>query len=121
MAERLDDNARDYVYSNGERVQVLRWTGSRAFISFNATSARVALPAGAEMIELVATESCYIAFGDVTVDATAAINATSRLFTAGVQQVPVPIDPATDEPYTYVAAIEAAATTPGILQIEELA
>ena len=121
MAERTGQNARDYIYSNGERVQVLRWTGSRAFISFNGTSARVALPSGAELIELVATESCYIAFGDNTIDATAAINSTSRLFTAGVQQVPVPIDPSTNEPYTYVAAIEAASSTPGILQVERLA
>lgn len=121
MAERQDSNARDYVFSNSERVQILRWTGSRASISFAGTTARVALPANAELIELTATEACYIAFGDNTVDATAAINTVSRLFVAGVQQVPVPIDPSTDEPYTHIAAIEAAASTPGILQIEDLA
>lgn len=119
MAEREEISARDYVYPNGERVQVLRWSGQREFIDFSGTTARVTLPAGAQLIEIAATEDCYLNFGGATVDATGTPgDDASRLFIKGVQQVPVPIDPGTDEPYTHVAAIQSA--TAGRVQVEKL-
>ena len=119
MAERQASAARDYVYADSTPVQILKWTGLRTSITTGGTSARVALPTGAEIIELAAIEDCYIAFGDNTIDASTTIaDNGSRLFIAGVQQVPVPIDPATGEPYTHIAAIQRA--TAGILQIEKV-
>ena len=119
--EREKALSRGYVFpaSGNVPLQVVRWTEQRTSIVLGGASVRVTLPAGSEVIELTATENCFINFGDNTVDATAVIATDgSRLFLAGVQVVPVPIDPATDEPYTHVAAIQDA--TAGILQIEQV-
>ncbi len=102
---------------NGVPLQIVKWTERRAFINFTDPTARVILPAGAEILEITATENVYINFGDVTVDASAVIATDdSRLFLAGVQTVVVPLDGA-GVPFTYIAAFTAGVD--GIIQVEE--
>ncbi len=103
-------------YAGRTPLQVVRWSGERVSISFTGASDLVALPAKIRLVELSATENCYIAFGDSSVVASSAIGAVSRLFMIGVQVIPVPIDPATEDLYSYIAAIQE--TTAGILQVE---
>lgn len=99
-------------------LQIAKWTEQRAFIAVTNVTARVILPAGAVLIELTATEDCYVAFGDVTVNAVQAIATdASRLFVAGVQVVAVPLD-SDGVPFTYIAAIRESLN--GIFQIEEV-
>lgn len=119
MAIKGDENNTP-VFPGGIPLQVALWTAQRAFVNFTGASARVVLPAGSEIVELTATENCYIAFGDVTVAADTVIaNDASRLFLAGVQAIVVPLD-ANGAPYTYVAALEAVGAVNGILQAEKL-
>ncbi len=123
MVERTALGSRKYVFPGTDQnvpLQVVRWTEQRTFINFTGSTARIAIPTGAELIELTATENCYLNFGDNTVEAAATIVTDgSRIFVAGVQVIPVPIDPTTDEPYTHIAAIQSSAA--GILQIEQVA
>jgi hypothetical protein len=105
-----------YPYS-GAPLQVVTWSGDRVAIALSGTSARVALPTGSDLVEIAASENCYIAFGDNTVEATSSIGAVSRLFIAGVQVVPVPTD-ANGAPLTHIAALQAA--TGGVLQVERV-
>ncbi len=101
-------------------LQVTRWSEKRIALGFNATTARILIPAGAVLIEISATENCFINFGDVTVEATASIATDgSRLFMAGVQIVPVPLDAQDPRvPFTYVAVL--AEASDGTFQVEEL-
>ena len=112
----------DYVFEskNAIPLQVTRWTEQRVGVSFNGVSDRIVLPAGAELVELTATENCYLNFGDVTVVATTTIvNDESRLYLAGVQVIPVPIDVGgTDLPFTHVAVIRE--SVDGVLQAEQV-
>ena len=97
---------------------VARWSASRVGINFTASSANVQLPADSDLIEIAATESCFINFGaDNTVTASNNL-VTSKLFIAGVQVIPVPINPATGQPYTWMAAIQV--STAGIIQAEKV-
>lgn len=106
------------VFPGGIPLQVALWTAQRAVINFNGTTQRIALPAGSEIVELTATENCFIAFGGSGVDADGAIvTDASRLYLSGVQAIVVPVD-SSSVPFTYIAAIEQA--TAGILQIEKL-
>ena len=107
-----------YPYTK-DSVQLLQWSGKRTSIAFAGSTMNVALPTNTEVMELSATEHCYIAFGGAGVTATTTIaDDASRLYLGGVQQVPVPIDPATDLPYTHIAALQLG--TAGILQIERV-
>lgn len=121
MVERTQLGARQIVFpgsDNNTPLQVVRWTEQRVEITVTGVSARATIPNNAALVELASTEHCYINFGDNTVDATTTIaNDGSRLYLIGVQLIPVPIDLATDEPYTHIAAIRL--DTSGILQIEE--
>lgn len=112
----------DYVFGVKSSIplQVTRWTERRAAVSFNGVTDRITLPVGAQLIELTATENCYLNFGDVTVDATTVIASDgSRLYLAGVQVVPVPIDVGgTDLPFTHLAVIRE--SVDGVLQAEEV-
>ena len=106
------------VFPGGIPLQVARWTGQREFINVGASSARVTIPAGAQIIELTAAENCFIAFGGSGVDASSVIASDgSRLFLAGVQAVAVPLD-GDDVPFTHVAAIRQSIS--GVFQIERL-
>lgn len=111
----------DYGFGTHSHVplQVTRWTEQRDFIAFTGTSQRITLPEISELIELSATENCFINFGDSTVVASSTIASDgSRLFLAGVQVVPVPIDIVTDEPFTHLAVIRN--TVDGTLQVEKV-
>jgi len=120
MSLKRDAVNEDYVFGThrGNPLQVTRWTGNRVGVTTGAAAQLIALPAGTEIIEITATENAYVAFGDGTVVATAAVDATSRLFLAGVQIVPVPIDGGSDLPYTHMSVIEAASA--GVFQVEKV-
>lgn len=112
----------EYVFQTHrmQPLQVTRWTEKRIAIGFNVSSQRILIPAGAVLVEITATENCFINFGDVTVDASSTIATDgSRLFLAGVQIVPVPLDAEDPRvPFTYVAVLAEAAD--GTLQVEEV-
>ena len=106
------------VFPGGIPLQVARWTEQRASVATGPSSARVTIPAGAEIVELTASESCYINFGGSGVDASSVIASDgSRLFLAGVQAIVVPLD-GSGVPFTHVAAIRQ--STSGIFQVEQL-
>ncbi len=108
----------DVVFPDGTPLQVTRWTEQRAFSNFTGTTDRITIPVGAEIIELTATQNCFINFGDNTVTASSTIATDeSRLFLAGVQVVPVPVDTA-GVPLTHVAVIQDAVA--GTLQVEQV-
>ena len=99
-------------------LQVTRWSEQRVGVTFTASNQIMEiLPVGAILVELTATENCFINFGGGSVVATAAIAVDeSRLFLAGVQVVPVPLDGSGD-PFTHVAVIQQSVS--GVLQVEE--
>ena len=106
-------------YQKGVPLQVVRWSGQRVSVASGAAgSTELALPAGYTLLEITATENIYIRFGNTGMDvaSTTVANDGSRLFLAGVQIVPVPLD-SNDNPYDYFSVIRAAATN-GIVQIE---
>ena len=109
-----------HVYPESQMpLQITRWSGQRESVTSSASSQRITLPTGADLIEISAAEAVFLNFGDNAVDATSTIaDDGSRLFLAGVQVAPVPFDPATGIPYTHVAVLQVA--TAGLLQIEEL-
>jgi len=105
-------------FQKGTPLQVVRWAGERVFTAVTVTSAALVLPS-TTLIEICATENCYIRFGTGAPTASSSVaNDTNRLFVAGVQIVPVPIDPATDDPYTHIAVIRE--TTDGLFQVESV-
>lgn len=121
MSVKRDPINEDYVFgvrTTANPLQVTRWTGNRVGVTTGAAAQLIPLPAGTELVEITATENAYIAFGDGTVVATATIDATSRLFLAGVQIVPVPINIANNLPYTHMSVIEAASA--GVFQVEQV-
>lgn len=101
-------------------LQVTRWSEKRVALGFNGTSDFIVIPAGAVLVELTANENCFINFGDDTVVASSTIATDgSRLYLAGVQIVPVPLDSQDPRvPFTHIAIIRE--TTDGIFQCEEL-
>ena len=120
MAIERNKQSSSHVYPESQTpLQVARWSGQRESKTTTGSSQRITLPSGADLIEISAAEAVYMNFGGSGVTATSTIaDDASRLFLAGVQVVPVPLDPATGDPYTHVAVLEVA--TGGLLQIEEL-
>lgn len=103
----------------GTPLQTVRWSGQRAAVTTSGSSQRITLPAGSKVIEITAVTDAYLNFGDNTVEATSTIaNDASRLMLAGVQVIPVLLDPATGEEYTHVAVLQS--STPGIFQVEQV-
>jgi len=104
-------------FQKGTPLQVVRWAGDRVGTACGASSVELVLPS-TSLVEIASTENCYINFKTGTgVTATSTIATDgSRLFMAGVQLVPVPLDPATGDPYTHMACIRAVTT--GVLQVE---
>ncbi len=99
-------------------LQITRWTEKRVFAVFTGTSQALVIPVDAVAVELTATENCYINFGGSSVEATSTIATDgSRLYLAGVQVIPVPLDGSGD-PFTHIAVIQH--TVSGILQVEEV-
>jgi hypothetical protein len=72
---------------NGRSIQTLSPDDTTvANVAFGAASARVALPAGAAVVEISSSDFCRMAFGDVTVVA----SATSRIASPGSRVYRVP-------------------------------
>ena len=102
-----------------EALQVVRWSGQREFKTTSAVSQRITLPTGSKVIEITAVTDTFVNFGDNTVDATTVISDdASRLLLAGVQVIPVPLDPATGLEYTHVTVVQS--TAAGIFQVEQV-
>lgn len=100
-------------------LQVTRWTGQRESVTTSGASQRLTLPTGTGLVEITAEQNVYLNFGDNTVVASAVIaDDASRFFLLGVQVIPVPIDPATELPYTHVAVIQQ--NIAGVFQVEQL-
>jgi hypothetical protein len=80
---------------DGFPVQVLSPNGANAALTVpNGSSDRVALPTDAEFVRIACTVDAYVAFGDVSVVA----SATTPLFPKGVELMEIPIGA------TYIAA-----------------
>ena len=120
MGVQRNKNSGSHIFEESQTpLQVVRWTEQRVAVTTTVSSQRLTLPTGADLIEITAVEPVYINFGDNTVDASSTIASDgSRIFLAGVQVVQVPIDPATDLPYTHLAVIWLVAA--GVFQVEEL-
>lgn len=74
---------------HGEPIQTLSPEDTSVVqVSLSASNARVALPAGSQVVEIGAQDTCRAAFGDLNVDAT---SGTRRLLTAGVFVYKVPV------------------------------
>ena len=110
----------EHTFIRRSALQVPSWKGEvRVAGTIAVATARFVIPVDATLIELSATEDCYINFGDVTVDATSTVaTAGSRLFMAGVQIIVVPED-SSGVPFTHLAFIRV--STSGIIQAEKLA
>ena len=119
MAINRDEQTDTHVFpEQSVPLQVARWTEQRESVTTSGASQRITLPVGSSLIELTAIEAVFINFGDVTVDASSVIaDDGSRLFLAGVQVVPVPLDSSGD-PYTHLAVIQQSVA--GIFQVEQL-
>lgn len=109
----------EHVFARRSALQVASWEAEARIAGTIAdATARFELPTGATLIEISATEDCYINFGDDTVVASSTVaNGGSRLFMAGVQIVVVPED--SGVPFTHLAFIRV--STNGIIQAEQLA
>lgn len=70
---------------NGYPVQALA-PSTTAILTAGATSTRVALPTGAQLVRLAAINDCYVAFGDSNVVA----SGSNMLFTKGSEIFEVP-------------------------------
>lgn len=103
--------------AGSEPLQVVRFSGKRVGGAFTGSSTAFTLPTGSTIVEITATENCYLEFGSGSPVAEATIaNDLSRLFLAGVQTVVVPLD-GSDVPYTKCAVISAG--TDGVIQFEK--
>lgn len=96
--------SRSLQFPDGRPVQIAYGSGSRVNTSATvASTAEVALPSGSRVIELRATESIAIRFGNTGMGA-AAVDADSVLFPAGEKLMIVPLD-ANGAPYDYFRCI----------------
>jgi len=121
MSIKRDSVNEDYVFGSksSQSLQVTRWTGKRVGVATSGAAELIALPADTELIEITSTENVFLAFGDNTVVATAVIaDDASRLFLAGVQIIPVPIDVASDLPFAFMSVIQE--SSPGVFQAEKV-
>ena len=105
--------------AGGRPLQITRWTGQRVALTTSPTAQLIVLPVGSVCVELTAVQNLFLAFGDDSVVTTKTIaNDGPRLYLAGVQVIPLPIDPATGLVFTHVSVISD--TVPGIIQIERV-
>ena len=120
MGVQRNKNSGSHIFEESQTpLQVVRWTEQRVAVTTTGSSQRLTLPTLADLIEITAVEAVYINFGGNAVDASNTIaNDGSRIFLAGVQVVQVPIDSATELPFTHVAVVQVA--SPGVFQVEEL-
>ena len=96
---------------DGKAIQVLAPVeGTVAEVVIGAASSSVALPSGASVVEVAASDLCRIKFGDASVDASVG---TVRVFPAGVAVYRVPVGA------THIAAIRIGSSS-GFLTVAEL-
>lgn len=102
----------------GAQVPVLTLSASRVNIttSGGTSSAETALPAGAQVLRISATEACWIAFGHTGMGAASA-GTGSMYFPAGAEYVSVPED--STGVYDYVRVIKAG-TNETTIQFERI-
>lgn len=93
---------------SGREIQALSPT-TNGTISIGAASARVAVPAGCDVVRLAASCNCYIKFGDSAVAAAA----TDHVFPTGAEVMKLPAG------VTHIAAIQLGAVT-GTLSISAM-
>lgn len=94
--------------NNGDAIPVVWGSGSRVNATATAAStAEAALPTGATLIELRATDAVAIRFGNTGMGA-AAVDANSILFPAGEKVLPVPLD-SSGIPFDYFRVIRVGA------------
>lgn len=111
--------SRSVQFPGGETCQIVYGSGSRVNATADAAgTAEAALPAGAKLIELRATDSIAIRFGNTGMGA-AAIDANSILFPAGEKVMPVPLD-ASGNPYDFFRVIRTGSADVYV-QIEKIA
>lgn len=100
-------------------LQITRWSGQRVALTTSASAQLIVLPVGSVCVEVTAVQNIFMTFGDDSVVTTKVIeNDGARLYLAGVQVVPIPLDPVTGEVFTHVSVIED--TLPSIVQIEQV-
>lgn len=115
--QRFDQLQHVIMFPNGSAVQIARCTGERIQIeATDSPSEAVPLPEGARLVEIRATEDCYIRFGDETVVATT--DHESMLFLRGVQPVAILLD-GDNDPLTHVSAVRLGSQN-AVVQIERL-
>ncbi len=112
------NNDGEHTFVRRSALQVPAWSEVRVGAAITNSSARFVLPPGATLLELSATEDCFINFGDVTVVATSTIATDgSRLFMGGVQICVVPQD-SNGVPFTHLAFLRVDKN--GTIQAEKL-
>lgn len=85
----------------------------------SASSTETAVPSGAKVVEIRATEPVYIRWGDTGMSAAAA-DANAQLFPAGEKAQQVPLNMAVGTPYTYFRVIRAGSAD-ATVQMERIA
>lgn len=107
-------------FPGGDPVQLVYGSGVRAVATAaSASSAEVALPTGARLIEVRTTGSVWLRFGNTGMNA-AASDENSILFPAGEKPMLVPID-ASNLPYDFFRVLRAANEAADVsVQIESI-
>ena len=105
--------------AGGRPLQITRWSGQRVGLTTSPSAQLIVLPVGAVCVEITSTQDIFMTFGDDSVVTTKVIaNDGARLYLAGVQVVPIPLDPVTGGTFTHVSVISD--TIPGIFQVEQV-
>lgn len=102
--------------AGGTQAQIFYYTGVRGQLTTSGSSQRQILTVDTILVEISGENALFYRFVNSSGNATQ--DANSHYFPPGVQQVPVEIDPATDLPFTHIAAIQQ--TTAGLFQFAEL-
>lgn len=106
-------------YPNGAPVPVVYGSGTRVNNTAAAASAaEAALPTGAAVIEVRATDAIWLRFGNTGMAAASAAS-TSILFVGGEKVMPVPLD-GNGNPYDYFRTLRVGAADVAV-QIESIA
>lgn len=105
-------------YPNGSPVPVVYGSGTRVNNTAAAASAaEAALPTGAAVIEVRATDAIWLRFGNTGMAAASAAS-TSILFVGGEKVMPVPLD-GSGNPYDYFRTLRVGSTDVAV-QIESI-
>lgn len=110
--------SREVLFPSKVPAQVVFGSGSRVNATAGAAStAEAALPTGARVIEVRATDAIWIRFGNTGMSAAAA-DANSILFPAGEKVMPVPLD-SSGNPFDYFRVLRVGSSDVAV-QIERV-